>query len=150
MSSLEENKALVRRFYEGIDKGNIDAMDELVAEDYINHDPPPFPGLATGRAGLKQAFEMFWKATPGRHIIEDQVAEGDKVVTRLRAVGKHEGELAGIPPSGNDLDVKAIAIHRIENGKLAEHWSAVDSAALLSQLGVIQLPFAPKHGNGAT
>jgi len=150
MSSLEENKALVRRFYEEIDKGNIDAMDELVAEDYSNHDPPPFPGLATGRAGLKQAFEMFWKATPGRHIIEDQVAEGDKVVTRLRAVGKHEGELAGIPPSGNDLDVKAVAIHRIENGKLAEHWSAVDSAALLSQLGVIQLPFAPKHGNGAT
>ncbi len=150
MSSLEENKALVRRFYEEIDKGNIDAMDELVAEDYINHDPPPFPGLATGRAGLKQAFTMFWKATPGRHIIEDQVAEGDKVVTRLRAVGKHEGELAGIPPSGNDLDVKAIAIHRIENGKLAEHWSAVDSAALLSQLGVIQLPFAPEHGNGAT
>ncbi|MDR7415791.1 MAG: ester cyclase [Armatimonadota bacterium] len=150
MSSLEENKALVRRFYEEIDKGNIDAMDELVAEDYINHDPPPFPGLATGRAGLKQAFEMFWKATPGRHIIEDQVAEGDKVVTRLRAVGKHEGELAGIPPSGNDLDVKAVAIHRIENGKLAEHWSVVDSAALLSQLGVIQLPFAPKHGNGAT
>ena len=87
MSSLDENKASVRRFYEEIDKGNIDAMDELVAEDYISHDPPPFPGLAAGRAGLKQAFEMFWKATPGRHIIEDQVAEGDKVVTRLRAVG---------------------------------------------------------------
>ena len=92
---------------------------------------------------------MFWRATPGRHIIEDQIAEGDKVVTRLRAVGKHEGELAGIPPSGNDLDIKAIAIHRIENGKLAEHWSAVDSAALLSQLGVIQLPFATEHGHRA-
>ncbi len=145
MSTPEANKALVRRFYEEIDRGNIDAMDELVAEDYINHDPPPFPGLAPGRTGLKQVFEMFWKATPGRHIIEDQIAEGDKVVTRLRGVGKHEADLAGIPPSGNDLDVKAVAIHRVRDGKLVEHWSAVDSAALLSQLGVIRLPIPPER-----
>ncbi len=140
MGSPDENKSLVRRFYEEIDKGNIAAMDELVAEEYINHGPPPFPGLAEGRAGLKQAFEMFWKATPGHHVIEDQMAEGDKVVTRLRGVGKHEAELAGISPSGNDLDVKAIAIHRIEKGKIVEHWSAVDSATLLQQLGIIDLP----------
>jgi len=81
----EENKALVRRFYEEIDKGNLDAMDELVAEDYLDHSPPPFPGLASGREGLKQAFKIFWTATPGYHYIEDQIAEGDKVVTRLTA-----------------------------------------------------------------
>jgi steroid delta-isomerase-like uncharacterized protein len=143
MSSTEENKALIRRLYQEIDAGNIDAMDDLVAEDYINHDPPPFPGLASGREGLKQVFKMFWDATPGRHEIEDQIAEGDKVVTLLRGIGKHEGELAGIPPSGNDLDVKAVAIHRIAAGKIVEHWSAVDSAALLNQLGVIQLPAGP-------
>lgn len=137
MSSLDSNKALIRRFYEEIDKGNLDAMDDLVAENYVNHDPPPFPGLAAGRAGLKQAFLMFQKATPGRHVIEDQIAEGDKVMTRLRGVGKHEGELAGIPPTGNDLDVKAVAIHRIADGKIVEHWSAVDSATMLAQLGVI-------------
>jgi predicted ester cyclase len=61
-------------------------------------------------------------------------------VTRLRGVGKHEDELAGIPPSGNDLDVKAIAVHCIANGRIVEHWSAVDSAALLQQLGAIDLP----------
>src|SRR2546425_5439537 len=104
---VAENKALIRRFYEEIDKGNLEAMDELVAEEYINHSPPPFPGLAPGREGLKQAFKMFWDATPGRHEVEDQIAEGDKVVTVLRGIGKHEGELAGIPPSGNDLDVKS-------------------------------------------
>jgi steroid delta-isomerase-like uncharacterized protein len=142
MSSTDENKALIRRFYQEIDAGNIDAIDDLVAEDYINHDPP-FPGLASGREGLKQVFKMFWDATPGRHEIEDQIAEGDKVVTLLRGIGKHEGELAGIPPSGNDLDVKAVAIHRIAAGKIVEHWSAVDSAALLNQLGVIQLPAGP-------
>lgn len=144
MSSPEDNKALIRRFYDEIDKGNIAAMDELVSEDYLNHDPLPFPGIAEGRAGLKQAFEMFWNATPGTHEIEDQVAAGDKVMTRLRGVGKHEGELAGIPPSGNDLDVKAIAVHRIADGKIVEHWSVVDSATLLQQLGVIQLPAPPQ------
>ena len=82
--SAEANKALVRRFYEEIDKGNLAAMDELVAENYIDHSPPPFPGLSSGRAGLKQAFEIFWVATPGQHHIEDQIAEGDKVVTRIR------------------------------------------------------------------
>jgi ketosteroid isomerase-like protein len=76
--STEANKGLVRRFYEEIDKGNLAAMDELVAEDYVDHSPPPFPGLAPGRAGLKQAFEIFWVATPGRHQIEDQIAEGTR------------------------------------------------------------------------
>ena len=65
--STETNKALVRRFYEEIDKGNLSAMDELVADDYIDHSPPPFPGLPPGRAGLKQAFAIFWVATPGQH-----------------------------------------------------------------------------------
>ena len=94
--STEANKALVRRFYEEIDKGNLAAMDELVAEDYIDHSPPPFPGLSSGRAGLKQAFEIFWVATPGQHHIEEQIAEGDKVVTRIRVTGTHEDDLPGI------------------------------------------------------
>lgn len=140
MDSGEKNKVVVRRFFEELDNGNLDVVEELVSEDFIDHDPPPFPGLAEGRAGLKQAAEMFWNATPGRHEIQEQLAEGDKVITRLRGIGKHEGELAGIPASGNEMDVKAIAIYRVQDGKIAEHWSAVDSAALLSQLGVIDLP----------
>jgi ketosteroid isomerase-like protein len=98
--SADENKALVRRFYAEIDNGNLSAIDELVAEDYVDHPPPPFPGLASGRAGVKQAFELFWEATPGHHQIEDQVVEGDRVVTRLRAIGRHEGYLPGIPRTG--------------------------------------------------
>jgi predicted ester cyclase len=140
MSTPEQNKALVRRFYAEIDAGNLAAMDELVAENYINHDPSPFPNAPSGRAGLKHAFEIFWKATPGKHLIEDQVAEGDRVVTRLRCVGKQTGEVFDIPATNNDLDVKAIAIHRIENGRLVEHWGTMDSATLLTQLGVIKVP----------
>jgi ketosteroid isomerase-like protein len=87
--SIEDNKNLVRRFYREIDAGNLDALDELVAEDYRDHSPPPFPGLdAPGCEGLKQAFRLFWDATSGAHEIEDQIAEGDNVVTRLTPAGR--------------------------------------------------------------
>ncbi len=140
MSNEEYNKALVRRFYEEIDRGNLEAMDELVAEDYIDHNPPALPGLAPGREGLKQAFRIFWQATPGRHHIEDQIAEGDKVVTRLTATGKHEGDLPGAPRTGNDLKMTSITIHRIENGKLAEKWSGKDVLSFLIQTGMMAPP----------
>ncbi len=135
--SSEENKRLVRRFYEEIDKGNLDTMDELVAEDYLDHNPPPFPGLAAGREGLKQAFKIFWKATPGYHQIEDQIAEGDKVVTRLTSFGKHEGDLPGAPRTGNDLKMTSITIHRVANGKLVEKWAEKDVIGFLKQIGVM-------------
>ncbi len=138
--STEANKALVRRFYEEIDKGNLAAMDELVAEDYLDHSPPPFPGLGHGREGLKQAFRIFWEATPGYHRIEDQIAEGDKVVTRLTAVGSHAGDLPGAPRTGNDLTTTAIVIHRIADGKLAEKWSEKDLLGFLPQIGVMPAP----------
>ena len=138
--TIEENKALVRRFYEEIDKGNLDAMDEVVAEDYLDHNPPPFPGLASGREGLKQAFKLFWEATPGYHHIEEQIAEGDKVVTRLTSYGKHEGDLPGAPRTGNDLKMSSITIHRIANGKLVEKWAEKDVLGFLIQIGVMPPP----------
>jgi ketosteroid isomerase-like protein len=78
--SPEENKLLVRRFYEEIDRGNIDALDQLLTADYLDHSPPPFP-VSPGRDGVKEAFRLFLTATPGHHRIDDQIAEGDKVVT---------------------------------------------------------------------
>jgi predicted ester cyclase len=137
----EDNKALVQRFYAEMDVGNIEAMDELVAEDYLDHNPPPFPGMPAGREGLKAAFQIFWKATPGRHEIEDQIAERDLVVTRLVAHGRHEGDLPGpIPATDRDIHQTAVAIHRIENGRIVEHWSDRDDLGLMVQLGVISLP----------
>jgi predicted ester cyclase len=144
MTPAESNKALVRRFYEEIDKGNIGVLDEVVAEDYLDHNPPPFPGLAFGREGLKQAFKMFQHATPGYHQIEDQIAEGDKVVTRLTSIGKHEGDLPGAPRTGNDLKMTSITIHRIANGKLVEKWSEKDVMGFLQQIGV--MPRMSQHG----
>ncbi|MEU2256683.1 ester cyclase [Nocardia xishanensis] len=138
--SEEANKALIRRFYQEIDAGNIDAMDELVAEDYLDHSPPPFPGIGPGREGLEQAFRMFWNATPGRHEIEDQIAEGDRVVTRITAYGRHTGDLPGIPATDHELRMTGTTIHRIEDGKIAEKWSDKDVLGLLQQLGVLPTP----------
>jgi predicted ester cyclase len=135
--SSEENKRLVRRFYEEIDKGNVDVIDELVAQNYLDHNPPPFSGLAEGREGVKQAFKIFWEATPGHHHIEDQIAEGDKVVTRLTSYGKHEGDLPGAPRTGNDLKMTSITIHRIADGKLVEKWAEKDVIGFLKQIGVM-------------
>jgi steroid delta-isomerase-like uncharacterized protein len=136
----EGSKALVRRFYQQIDDGNLEAMDELVTEDYRDHTPPPFPGLGPGREGLKQAFRIFWDATPGRHEIEDQIAEGDKVVTRLTAHGVHRRDLPGIPATGRQVTMTATVIHRIDNGKIAEKWADKDVLGFLQQLGVLPRP----------
>jgi len=135
--SAEENKRLVRRFYQEIDKGNLDVIDELVAADYVDHNPPPFPGLPPGREGVKQAFKIFWEATPGHHNIEDQIAEGDKVVTRLTSYGRHEGDLPGAPRTGNDLRMTSITIHRLADGKLIEKWAEKDLIGFLRQIGVM-------------
>jgi predicted ester cyclase len=135
--SSEANKALIRRYYEEIDKGNIGIIDELVAEDYLDHNPPPFPGIPLGREGVKHAFRVFQQSTPGFHKIEDQVAEGDRVVTRMTSYGKHTGDLPGAPATGNELRMTSVTIHRIENGKIVEKWSDKDALAFLQQIGMI-------------
>jgi predicted ester cyclase len=140
MDSAETNKALVRRFYEQIDQGNIAIVDELIDEHYIDHNPPPLPGLAPGREGVKQAFRIFQQATPGRHHIEDQIAEGDRVVTRLTSIGRHEGDLPIARATGHEMKVTSITIHRVVNGKLVEKWSEKDTIALLQAIGMMPLP----------
>ena len=132
--SAAANKALVRRFYAEIDKGNIGIIDELVDENYVDHNPPPFP-LPPGREGVRQSFLIFQKATPGYHQIEDQIAEGDRVVTRLTSFGRHEGDLPGAPRTGNEMKMTSITIHRVENGRLVEKWSEKDVMALLIAIG---------------
>jgi predicted ester cyclase len=143
MDARNENKALVRRFYAEIDAGNLAAMDELVAPDFVDHSPPPIPGLEPGLAGLKQAFEIFLHATPGTHEVIDQIAEDDVVVTRIRARGRLAENLGDIPATGGDLDVTATAVYRVADGRLSEHWGETDSFTLMQQLGVVPAPPAP-------
>jgi predicted SnoaL-like aldol condensation-catalyzing enzyme len=142
----EQNKALVHRFLEEVDKGEIAVLDRNVDPKYGDHNPPRFPGLAPSLAGAQQAFTMALGASQDfHHVVEDQVAEGEKVVSRITAWGTHTGELRGIPPTHKNVSMAGIAMHRIVRGKLVEHWATIDAFGSLQQLGVA--PGAPIGGS---
>ena len=138
--AVEENKALMRRFYEEVlNKGNVNAADEFIARDVVNHSP--LPGELPGLEGTKQGFAMMLKSFPDIHItVEDILAEGDKVVTRSTWRGTHKGQFMGIPPTNKPVTVAIITIDRISSGKIVEHWDVADQMAMMQQLGVVSLP----------
>ncbi len=121
--SAEQNKALVRRLFEARVKSDLDALDKMLAPDFVSH-TKTVPGQQPDREGYKQAFaELAATMSNRRLLIEDQVAEGDKVVTRLVVRFIHDrGELMGAAPTGREMSAKNIFIHRISGGKIAEEW----------------------------
>lgn len=140
--SSEGNKELIRRYVQAIDENHTSdwsMLDEYIAEDFVAHNPP-FPGVSLDREGMKQAAEVFRVATPGRHEITMQVAEGDLVVSHILGRGVHAGELLGIPATNNDVETEGIAIHRVREGKIAEYWSVTDIARVLQQVGALPAP----------
>ncbi|HKF35863.1 MAG TPA: ester cyclase [Ktedonobacteraceae bacterium] len=136
--SIEENKAMDRRFYEEVwNGGNLAVVDEFVAANYVDHDPQP-TGAVEGVEGIKQSVTMYRTAFPDAHFtIEDQIAEGDLLVTRWRARGTHQGPLMGIPPTGKPAMVTGISITRWASGKVVEGWTNFDALGLLQQLGAV-------------
>ena len=140
--STEENKALIRRYFAAIDAacaaGNADILDEFLAPDFVERNP--FPGMAPTREGWKQVFLGFVTGAPGYHVVEDLVAEGDKVAGRITAYGTHEGELFGVPRTGKPIRVSGIAVWRIRDGRIVEHWHETDGLGLMQQLGVLPAP----------
>jgi steroid delta-isomerase-like uncharacterized protein len=133
--SAEENKALVRRWFEELDKRNFAIIDELIPEDYIDHNPP-LPDLPPGREGVRQSSLRLDAAFPDAvHTLEDQMAEGDKVMTRLTTRATFLGKCLGFQPTGRTVEVRGIAVHRIAGGKLVEHWAHMDMAGFMEQLG---------------
>jgi steroid delta-isomerase-like uncharacterized protein len=134
-----ENKAIYRRVIEEVwNKGNLSVMDELFAPDVVTHDPAGPGGEMRGREAARQFITANRAAFPDlRLTIEDQIAEGDKVVTRFTARGTHRGKLLGIAPTGKQVTTTAIIINRYTGGKIAESWINGDNLGLLQQLGVI-------------
>lgn len=137
----DEAKALFRRYIDELaNRGNMDAADELVAEAMIEHESPP-PGSPSGRAGVKHFFAMLRRAFPDiRVTVEDQLADGDRVASRVVCRGTHRGEFMGIPASGNRVQYEAIDIVRISEGQVVEHWGVTDTFALLQQLTALPEP----------
>ena len=129
----EDNKALARRSWESVDAP--DTLGEVYASDLVWHMPDQ---EVRGIQEAKQFIAMFKSAFPDMSAtVEDVVAEGDKVVTRVTIRGTHQGESEEFgPPTGGRVETEGITIHRIEGGKIAEEWNSYDNLSLLQQLGL--------------
>jgi steroid delta-isomerase-like uncharacterized protein len=138
--SNDELKELVRRWFAENDRGNEAIVDELCAPDYLDHTPqvPGMPEDVQGVAPLKATLKALREAfTEVEHSVDDVIAEGDRVVARIRARGRFTGPIRNIPPNGKMVEITGISIHRVENGKLVEHWADLDMLSFLQQLGVL-------------
>lgn len=134
----EENKALARRFFEAWNEGDLDAFDEVMAPDAVGHDPQDPFGAQTGPENAKQLASMYREAFPDVHFtVDQQIAEGDLVVSRWTATGTHEGELMGIPGTGKQSTITGISIDRVEGGQIVEGWTNWDTLGMMQQLGLV-------------
>ena len=133
----EENKALARRSWEVVTEGSLDTLEDAFAEVYahnfILHEADED---IVGIEGLTQFVSMIRSAIPDLRVtLEDDIAEGEKVVSRWRAQGTHQGELMGVAPTGNEVAITGITIHRIEDGKIVEEWENWDALGMMQQIG---------------
>lgn len=139
--STEENKAIVQRWNELFGEfwrtGDADVLDEVVAPEFVYHQPLTPPDIE----GFKQFLPTFRDAFPDmRYTVEDLFAEGDKVADRITWQATHQGELMGILPTGNSVTVTDMHISRIADGKIVERWGQGDNLGLMQQLGVVPPP----------
>ena len=141
MANTAANKILVRRFYAALDEGDLAGAYDCLAPAYRVHVP------GTGEQaleGYKQSAAQLYLAFPDlRHMIEDLIAEGDTVVTRLTAHGTNTGQFYGIPATGKPVRVSEIASFHIAFGKIVEQWPQSDALGMMQQLGLIPTPRLP-------
>ena len=133
----EKNKALHRRFYEEVHEGgNLDLLDGMVTDDYVHHSAQ---GLALrGADGLRDLIAGVRAAFPDlQDTIEEQIAEGDSVMTRWTMAGTHRGEWMGIPASGKRIEVAIVSIARFRGERCYESWEMVDMLGMMQQMGAI-------------
>jgi len=132
--STEENKNIVRRYQEAYNNCDFDALTELVAADVLT--PNIISGMPPGLEGAKAVHQTTLIGMPDYHtVIEDLIAEGDKVVARVTMTGTHTGNFWGIPPSGKRVNLTGIYIVRIAGGKIVEHWGEENGMTVIKQLG---------------
>lgn len=131
----EQNRRLARRIPEELaTEGNLDLIEELYAEDAVEH--TPF-GHHRGRPAIRESMERFFAAFPDcSATVEDAIAEGDLVAMRVTLSGTHDGEFMGIEPTGREFEVGNMVFTRLDDGKIAERWVQPDALGLLAQLGV--------------
>ncbi len=144
--STETNAAVVRRWFKEVfEGGNLGVADEIFSATYVSHDPNGPPGgWPHGSEGPKAVAATYRGAFPDiRYTIDDQIAVGDKVVTRWTAEATNTGSLMGMPPSGKHAAVTGMSIERLADGKIVETWVNFDLFGLLQKIGAIP---QPEHG----
>lgn len=134
------NKEILGRMYEeAINGGNLDLIDDLLADDFVEHEA--FPGLEPNREGVKRLFAASLAAFGDFRMEPWQyVEEGDLVVAWVQMTGTHQGEFMGVPASGNKIDLLLVDMVRIRDGRISEHWGCSDSMVLMQQLGAMPPP----------
>lgn len=139
----DKNKQLVRRLFDEVwNQGNLGAIPEFIALNYVGHDAAE---IIQGPDGYKAFVTRFRTAFPDLNFhLDDLIAEGDRVVVRYTAIGTNLGEFLGHPPTRNSGVVSGITIVRIESDKIVESWMSRDSLGLMVQLGWIRMP-VPVH-----
>lgn len=135
--------AIASRFFDEVfSEGKLDLVDELFATDYVGH-PSGNEEATRGPEGVKEYVAGLRGAVSDLTVtVEDQVTEGDTVVTRWTAQGTHDGVLMGIAPTGRTAEVTGITIQRVQDGRVVEGWTNWDLMGMLQQLGVA--PGAPR------
>jgi steroid delta-isomerase-like uncharacterized protein len=134
----ERLKDLTRKFYdEVLNRGNLNAIDDFVAVDLIEHQPAP-PGAPSGREGMRQYLAMIREGFPDSYFeIKDMVAEGDKVWIRSIFHGTNTGSFMGMPATRKTVEAESIDITRFSRDKMAEHWGVYDQFGMLQQMGLV-------------
>ena len=136
--SLEENKAIVLKFYDIFDRQDMVQGRELMSADIIARGLDAEPQI--GIDAVMQYGRMMFEAFPdGRHVLEEVIAEGDKVVTCGTFTGRHQGKLMGIPPTGKRVSFSVIHIDRVVDGKIVEHWGQGNVLDLMKQVGIMPM-----------
>ena len=131
------NRVVVQRFLEEvINQGRLEQANEIVAEDFVELDP--LPGQRQGREGLKEVIGMLRAAFPDMHwVVDEMIAEGEKVVTRFTWTGTQQGTFMGIPATGRSVVVKGVVIDRIVGGMMTDSRILMDTMGMMQQLGAI-------------
>jgi steroid delta-isomerase-like uncharacterized protein len=135
-TQTEQNKAIVRRNYETADKNDLTTFSEQLAPDLVLH-YPGMPGPLNRESLIQMMNVMFSGLTQRQHVFEDQIAEGDKVVTRLTLHAVHTGEFQGMPATGKQIAMAQTTIRRIRDGKIVEVWVSSDDISMMKQLGLM-------------
>lgn len=131
---MADLKGRMQAFYDGFNARDIDSIEELMASDFVEHEV--VPGMPTDNTAPRAYMEIFTAAFPDFQMsVDDMIQEGNKVVTRGRMTGTHQGDFMGMPPSGKSFDIGFIDIVEFRDDKAIGHWGLSDNAAMMEQLG---------------